>query len=177
MTQMAAGLGLLPSTVIDQHFEQRNRYGRLLMIVAQSPQLLGLGVDEDTAAVVHGRRASVVGRGAVTILDPRNITTNAFDAKRSAPLLASGVVLHVLPEGARFDLGHPDPAALRDPRRPARGRRDRGGGPRPAPDGARHRRRRRLPERAAPAAAAYEEDGLPSRLPALHDPQLDGDDA
>ena len=54
---MAAGLGLLPSTVIDQHFEQRNRYGRLLMIVAQSPQLLGIGVDEDTAAVVHGRRA------------------------------------------------------------------------------------------------------------------------
>ena len=104
MTQMAAGLGLLPSTVIDQHFEQRNRYGRLLMIVAQSPQLLGLGVDEDTAAVVQDDVLSVVGRGAVTILDPSNITTNAFDAKRSAPLLASGVVLHVLPQCARFDL-------------------------------------------------------------------------
>jgi cyanophycinase len=104
MTQMAAGLGLLPSTVVDQHFEQRNRYGRLLMIVAQSPQLLGMGVDEDTAAVVQDDVLTVVGRGAVTILDPRNITTNAFDAKRSAPLLASGVVLHVLPQGARFDL-------------------------------------------------------------------------
>ena len=104
MTQVAAGLGLLDSTVIDQHFEQRNRYGRLLMIVAQSPQLLGLGVDEDTAAIVQDNVLSVVGRGAVTILDPRNITTNAFDAKRSAPMLASGVVLHVLPQGARFDL-------------------------------------------------------------------------
>jgi cyanophycinase len=104
MTQLAAGLGLLPGTVVDQHFEQRNRYGRLLMIVAQSPQLLGLGVDEDTAAVVQDGVLSVVGRGAVTILDPSNITTNAFDAKRSAPLLASGVVLHVLPQGARFDL-------------------------------------------------------------------------
>ncbi len=104
MTQMAAGLGLLPGTVIDQHFEQRNRYGRLLMIVAQSPQLLGMGVDEDTAAVVQDGILSVMGRGAVTILDPSNITTNAFDAKRSAPLLASGVVLHVLPQGARFDL-------------------------------------------------------------------------
>jgi cyanophycinase len=104
MTQMAAGLGLLPGTVIDQHFEQRNRYGRLLMIVAQSPQLLGIGVDEDTAAVVQDDVLSVIGRGAVTILDPRHITTNAFDAKRSAPLLASGVVLHVLPHGARFDL-------------------------------------------------------------------------
>jgi cyanophycinase len=104
MTQMAAGLGLMPSTVIDQHFEQRNRYGRLLMIVAQSPQLLGMGVDEDTAAVVHGDVLSVLGRGAVTILDPSHITTNAFDAKGSAPLLASGVILHVLPQGARFDL-------------------------------------------------------------------------
>jgi cyanophycinase len=104
MTQMAAGLGLLPSTVIDQHFAQRNRYGRLLMIVAQSPQLLGLGIDEDTAAVVQDDVLSVIGRGAVTILDPSSITTNAFDAKRSAALLASGVVLHVLPQGARFDL-------------------------------------------------------------------------
>jgi cyanophycinase len=53
---------------------------------------------------VHDDVLSVVGRGAVTILDPSNITTNAFDAKRSAPLLASGVVLHVLPQGALFDL-------------------------------------------------------------------------
>jgi len=52
MTQLAAGLGLLSTTVIDQHFEQRNRYGRLLMIIAQSPQLLGIGVDEDTCATV-----------------------------------------------------------------------------------------------------------------------------
>jgi cyanophycinase len=104
MTQMAAGLGLVPGTVIDQHFEQRNRYGRLLMIVAQSPQLLGMGVDEDTAAVVHDGVLSVIGRGAVTLLDPSAITTNAFEARRSAPLLASGVVLHVLPEGSRFDL-------------------------------------------------------------------------
>jgi cyanophycinase len=104
MTQVAAGLGLLPSSVIDQHFDQRNRYGRLLMIVAQSPQLLGLGVDEDTAAVVEDDVLRVVGRGAVTIFDPSRITTNAFEAKRSQPILASGVVLHVLPEGSAFDL-------------------------------------------------------------------------
>ncbi len=114
MTQMAAGLGLLSSAVIDQHFDQRNRYGRLLMIVAQSPQLLGIGVDEDTAAVVEHEAApgddgphellKVVGKGAVTILDPARITTNAFEAKRSAPILASGVVLHMLPAGSAFDL-------------------------------------------------------------------------
>ena len=108
MTQVAAGLGLLTQSVIDQHFDQRNRYGRLLMIVSQSPQLLGMGVDEDTAAVVtveDGHEVMrVIGRGAVTIFDPSRIVTNAFEAKRSAPLLASGVVLHVLPEGSEFDL-------------------------------------------------------------------------
>jgi cyanophycinase len=109
MTQVAAGLGLLGSTVIDQHFDQRNRYGRLLMIVSQSPSLLGLGVDEDTAAVVETDHDGhellrVVGRGAVTVMDPASMVTNSYEAKRSAPILASGVVLHVLPQGARFDL-------------------------------------------------------------------------
>ena len=108
MTQVAAGLGLLDTSVIDQHFDQRNRYGRLLMIVAQSPQLLGMGVDEDTAAVVtfDGDRQtlSVIGRGAVTIFDPSRITTNAHEAPRSGAILASGVVLHVLPAGQQFDL-------------------------------------------------------------------------
>lgn len=112
MTQVAAGLGLLESSVIDQHFDQRNRYGRLLMIVSQSPSLLGIGVDEDTAAIVEHRDVDgadhevlrVIGRGSVTIFDPARITTNAFEAKRSAPILASGVVLHALPEGSSFDL-------------------------------------------------------------------------
>ncbi len=108
MTQVAAGLGLLRSSVIDQHFDQRNRYGRLLMIVSQSPQLVGIGVDEDTAAVVEvvddHEILRVLGRGAVTIFDPSRIVTNAYEAKRSSTLLASGVVLHVLPAGSTFDL-------------------------------------------------------------------------
>jgi cyanophycinase len=108
MTQVAAGLGLLDTTVIDQHFDQRNRYGRLLMIVAQSPQLLGVGVDEDTCATVtveDGHEVlRVTGRGAVTILDPARLVTNSYEATRSSPLLASGIVLHVLPAGAAYDL-------------------------------------------------------------------------
>ncbi len=108
MTQVAAGLGLLRTTVIDQHFDQRNRYGRLLMIVAQSPQLLGIGIDEDTCATVtveDGHEVlRVSGRGAVTLLDPARLVTNSYEAKRSSPLLASGIVLHVLPAGAAFDL-------------------------------------------------------------------------
>jgi cyanophycinase len=120
MTQVAAGLGLVKGAVIDQHFDQRNRYGRLLMIVAQSPQLLGIGVDEDTCALIleeEGREVlRVLGRGCVTILDPAHIVSNAHDAKRSSPLLASGVVLHVLPDGSSFDLTSrtliPQPASI-----------------------------------------------------------------
>jgi cyanophycinase len=105
MSQLSAGLGLLPGVVIDQHFEQRNRYGRLLSLVAQSPSLLGIGIDEDTAAVVHGNsRLEVIGRGAVTVVDGQNIVSNAFAAKRTSPLLISGAVIHVLPAGSQFDL-------------------------------------------------------------------------
>jgi cyanophycinase len=105
MSQLAVGLGLLDGVVIDQHFEQRNRYGRLLSLVAQSPSLFGIGVDEDTAAVIRdGNRLEVIGRGAVTLVDGRQLVSNAYIAKRTAPLMVSGAVLHVLPAGAAFDL-------------------------------------------------------------------------
>jgi cyanophycinase len=106
MSQLSNGLGLVQGAIVDQHFAQRNRYGRLLSLVAQSPGLLGIGVDEDTAAVVRGTHLEVVGRGAVTIFDGSRITSNAHYAKRSEPILASGVVLHVLPATATFDLQH-----------------------------------------------------------------------
>ena len=105
MSQLSAGLGLLRGIVIDQHFEQRNRYGRLLSLVAQSPSLLGIGVDEDTAAVISdGSRLEVIGRGAVTVVDGQHLVSNAFAAKRTAPLLISGALIHVLPAGSQFDL-------------------------------------------------------------------------
>ncbi|MET0839661.1 MAG: cyanophycinase [Marmoricola sp.] len=108
MTQVAAGLGLVENCVIDQHFAQRNRYGRLLMIVSQSPQLLGMGVDEDTGAVITRSEGvemlHVVGRGSVTLFDGRAMVTNAHEARERRPILASGVVLHVLPAGSEFDL-------------------------------------------------------------------------
>jgi cyanophycinase len=105
MSQLSAGLGLLRGAIIDQHFEQRNRYGRLLSLVAQSPSLLGIGVDEDTAAVISdGSLLEVIGRGAVTVVDGQHLASNAFAAKRTAPLLISGAIIHVLPAGSQFDL-------------------------------------------------------------------------
>ena len=105
MSQLSAGLGLLRGVVVDQHFEQRNRYGRLLSLVAQSPSLLGVGLDEDTAAVIHdGTQLEVIGRGAVTVVDGQHLISNAFAAKRTTPLLMSGAVIHILPAGSEFDL-------------------------------------------------------------------------
>ena len=105
MVQLAAGLGLVDGVIVDQHFSQRNRYGRLLALVAHSPQLLGLGIDEDTAVVItEGRYVEVMGKGAVTVFDGLHSHTKAYDAKRTQPLLVSDVVLHSLPNGARFDL-------------------------------------------------------------------------
>ncbi len=114
IAQMSRGLGLLPDLVIDQHFDQRNRYGRLLSLIAQSPSLLGLGIDEDTAAVIaDGQLLEVIGRGSVFIVDGANVVTNSATASRTQPLLVSGAVLHVLPADNHFDLRE---RQLMDPR-------------------------------------------------------------
>ena len=105
LTTSAAGLGLLPDVVVDQHFAQRNRYARLLSVVARSPRLLGIGVDEDTAAVVRGGR-DARGRRCRLRLRRRRVTCGQRRPPRRAraPMLVSGVVVHTLPAGARFDL-------------------------------------------------------------------------
>ncbi|MBC7560423.1 MAG: cyanophycinase [Dermatophilaceae bacterium] len=104
-SQLTSGLGLLPGVIIDQHFDQRARYGRLMSLVAGSPDLLGVGIDEDTAAEVRdGRRLMVVGSGAVFVVDARAAVSDVPEARRHAPLLISGAVVHSLPGGATFDL-------------------------------------------------------------------------
>jgi cyanophycinase len=105
MAQISAGLGLLPGVIVDQHFQQRNRLGRLLSVIAQNPSLLGLGVDEDTAGVVGTDHIlEVIGRGSITVVDGAASETDAWEVKGHRPLMISGVVLHSLPSGYRFDL-------------------------------------------------------------------------
>jgi len=105
MGQLSVGLGLLPGVIVDQHFGQRNRIGRLLALVAQSPGQLGLGLDEDTAAVITGDGVlEVLGKGAVTLVDGSGVVSDAFEVRQSRPILVSGAVVHSLPPGYRFDL-------------------------------------------------------------------------
>ncbi len=105
MVQLSAGLGILQGMVIDQHFEQRGRIGRLLALVAQSPSLLGIGVDEDTCAIMFADHTlHVIGKGAVTIVDGSHVKTDAYRGKGYKPLMVSGAILHSLPSGTWFDL-------------------------------------------------------------------------
>jgi cyanophycinase len=103
--QLTAGLGLIDGVIIDQHFAQRARYGRLMSMVASSPNLIGIGIDEDTAIEVRDSRVFTVhGSGVAFVLDCRAADSDAPDARRGAPLMVSGAVVHSLPAGATFDL-------------------------------------------------------------------------
>lgn len=105
MIHISAGLGLVDGVVVDQHFEQRGRMGRLLAAVALSPRLIGIGLDEDTAAVIYpDRTLEVLGKGSVTLVDGSQIATDAFNMKGHRPMMVSGAVIHALPAGYRFDL-------------------------------------------------------------------------
>ncbi len=128
MAQMSAGFGLIHGVIVDQHFRERDRIGRLLTLVALNPGLLGLGVDEDTAALIDADDVlEVVGRGTVMIIDGAHMHSNVAHARAHTPLSVSDVVLHALGHGYRYDLGarRPLPAppirlSKRDQRRLAR---------------------------------------------------------
>jgi cyanophycinase len=102
---MAAGLGLVQHVLIDQHFSERQRLGRLLTAVAQNPYLQGVGIDEDTALVIErGVGIEILGEGAVTVVDGRHMRSNlAMIANRESPEMI-GVNLHLLPAGSRYTL-------------------------------------------------------------------------
>jgi cyanophycinase len=105
IVEMEPGMAFLPGVVIDQHFAQRGRIGRLLSAVAQQPVNLGFGIDENTAIVVTNNQIEVVGEGAITVLDVSGIThTNLGQILKDEDLALCGVKLHILPHGYRFDL-------------------------------------------------------------------------
>ena len=105
---MAPGLGLLRSVVVDQHFAQRGRIGRLLSAIAQNPYVLGVGIDEDTAILVQSNALfSVVGSNTVTVADASSsMATNVSETKPGQSLVLSPILMHVLSDGYGFDLKH-----------------------------------------------------------------------
>ena len=106
MVTLAPGLGLTNRVIVDQHFRQRDRLGRLMTALAYNPFAVGVGLDEDTAAFIgNDNRIWVLGSGAITIVDPSNMEFSSMDsAKRHEPVCVIGAKIHVLIEGSVFDL-------------------------------------------------------------------------
>jgi cyanophycinase len=103
--EMAPGLGFLTDVVIDSHFAERGRLGRLLGAVAQNPRNLGLGIDEDTALVVQGYTLRVIGKGAVYVIDGSAISFASVTEERPEGIGSIyDVKLHILAHGASYDL-------------------------------------------------------------------------
>ncbi len=105
---LAAGLGLTNRLVIDQHFRQRDRMGRLLAALAYNPFAIGIGLDEDTAAFIAPNDTfEVVGSGGITLVDAACIEHSAMaETPEGRPVEMLGMRLHVLVEGSKFDLHH-----------------------------------------------------------------------
>ena len=99
--EIVPGLGFLPGTIVDQHFIVRERHNRLISVVLERPTMIGVGIDESTALEVEPDGTwAVLGASAVVIYDARRSRVTRV----SQPLLgASGIQLHVLPSGSRFD--------------------------------------------------------------------------
>ena len=112
---MSPGLGLIRDVIIDQHFAERGRFGRLLGAVAHNPRVLGMGIDEDTAAVVEGDRFHVIGSGAVYVVDGQDVShSNVAEARPERLLSMHNVRVHVLVTGDGFDLKAREPIAARN---------------------------------------------------------------
>ena len=103
---MAPGLGLAHDMLIDQHFAERGRMGRLIGAVSQNPRVLGIGIDENTAMIVdRDRQFTVLGVGAVYVVDASKTTySNIGDEDTDRTLTSLNLIVHMLSQGDRFDI-------------------------------------------------------------------------
>ena len=103
---LAPGLGLTNALLIDQHFSQRDRLGRLLTAISYNPFVLGVGLDEDTAIFIDPEHSfEVVGSGAVTVIDPIHLSYSSMSkASKKEALSMLDLKLHILSKGCTFDI-------------------------------------------------------------------------
>ena len=104
--RLAPGLGLTNRFIIDQHFRQRDRLGRLVAALAYNPFAIGIGLDEDTAAFIDPNNViEVEGSGAVTIVDADGLEFSSMaEVSLSQPVCLLGLKVHILVQGATFNL-------------------------------------------------------------------------
>jgi cyanophycinase len=106
MATLAPGFGMTNRVIIDQHFRQRDRLGRLLSAMAYNPFAVGLGLDEDTAAFIDpDDTVHVVGAGSITVIDASAFEYSSISAiEIGQPICMIGIRIHVLTAGCTFDL-------------------------------------------------------------------------
>jgi cyanophycinase len=104
--RLAPGLGLTNRFIIDQHFRQRDRLGRLLTALAYNPFAVGIGLDEDTAAFIGpDETVEVEGSGGVTVVDASEVSYSSMDVvSEGQPVCMLGIKMHILVAGATFNL-------------------------------------------------------------------------
>ncbi len=104
--ELAPGLGLTNRVIIDQHFSQRGRMGRLLSALSFNPFVCGLGIDENTAAfIAPDGEFEVVGRGTVTVIDPADLRHSSMSyVRRAQAVTLTDLKLHILAAGACFNI-------------------------------------------------------------------------
>ena len=111
--RMAPGLGFLKDVLIDQHFTERGRIGRLLGALAHNPKYVGIGLDENTAIIVREKELRVIGYGGVYIVDAHAATdSNISDGDRDTSLSLFNVKIHLLSAGDRYDFTTRKPELL-----------------------------------------------------------------
>tara|TARA_R110000850_G_scaffold199977_1_gene326162 strand:+ start:70369 stop:71223 length:855 start_codon:yes stop_codon:yes gene_type:complete len=105
-TKMRRGLSLIPELIIDTHFIQRGRFGRLSEAVARFPERIGIGLAEDTGLIIkNGNKVEVVGSGMVIVFDPGQLTHNNIAIlKENTPLTMTNLITHVLSAGDCYDV-------------------------------------------------------------------------
>jgi len=104
--KITSGLGLIDDVIIDTHFVQRGRIGRLFQAVVGNPKVLGIGLGEDTGLLItNGRQMEAIGSGLVILVDGREIKdTNLTQVELGQPVSISHLVTHVMSMYDTFDL-------------------------------------------------------------------------
>jgi cyanophycinase len=106
--QITAGLGFIDSVIIDTHFVQRGRIGRLFYAVASNPGMLGIGLGEDAGLLItNGEMMEAIGSGLTIVVDGRSIVeTNIYDVEIGTPISIENLKVHVMSIYDKFDLKH-----------------------------------------------------------------------
>ncbi len=103
--KLSTGLGFISDLVIDSHFIRRGRFGRLAEAMASLPNLIGVGLAEDTGLVIQKGKFKVIGSGMVIVFDPSHLTHNSHEILHTGtPMSMSNLIVHVLANGDQFKM-------------------------------------------------------------------------